>query len=54
MFMIAEGRLFDAIVMKELRRLPSVFAGDEVYLAQKPKGTHGDIFQISYGRCDEI
>jgi len=53
-FVIADERLRDFVVVQELLRVARVFAGDLVGLAQDAQSAQGDVFEIADGRGDEI
>ena len=53
-FVIADGRLADAVVVQEFRGLPGVFAGDQVHFAQQAQRAHGNVLQVSDRRGNDI
>jgi hypothetical protein len=53
-FMIADERLRDFVVVQELLRVAGVFAGNLVGLAQDAQSAQGDVFEIADGCGDEI
>ena len=46
---VARGRRLDAIVFEQFARLPRVFTGDPVSLAEHPDRPIGDVFQVPDG-----
>lgn len=54
MFVVADGRGLDSVVMQQLLRMASVFAGDQPGLLQDAKRPQGDVFEIADRRGDQI
>ena len=53
-FVVADGRPLDAVVIEELARLPRVFAGNQVGLFKNADGAVGHVFQIADGSGHDV
>jgi putative FmdB family regulatory protein len=52
--MVADKRLTNVVVGKELLGVTSIFAGDLVHFLEDAEGAEGDVFEIADGGADEI
>ena len=53
-FVIADERLVNVVVGKELERMARIFAGDFIDFLQDAQRPQGDVFEIADGRADKI
>jgi len=53
-FVVADERLVNVVVGKELLGVTGVLAGDLIHFLEDTKGTESDVFEITDGRADEI
>ncbi len=53
-FMVADGRLADSIMLQQFGGLPSVLAGDNVHFAEQSQRADGDVLQVPDWRGNHI
>ncbi len=53
-FVIADRRLLDAVVVEQLDGLPGIFAGDQVHFLQRVQSAQSNVFEIADGSADKV
>lgn len=51
---ITDERFADFIMVEQLLRMASVFAGDLIDFFEYAQGAQGDVFEVANGRADQV